>query len=73
MKIRKRLAALPLTALMTLAHAQQTPTPADTAAAARASAEQNQQVEQQRKAQEREATVNAPSVRSTVERWSYPP
>ncbi|MGF6655015.1 hemolysin activation/secretion protein [Paraburkholderia youngii] len=72
MKIRKRLPALPLTALITLAHAQQTPppTPADKAAAARANAEQNQQVEQQRNAQERNATVNAPSVRSTVERAS---
>jgi hemolysin activation/secretion protein len=70
MKIRKRLALLPLTALVSLAYAQQAPTPADTAAAARASAEQNQQIEQQRNAQEREATVNAPSVRSTVERAS---
>ncbi|SIO72523.1 hemolysin activation/secretion protein [Burkholderia sp. GAS332] len=70
MKTRKRLALLPLTALVSLAYAQQAPTPADTAAAARASAEQNQQVEQQRNAQGREATVNAPSVRSTVERAS---
>ena len=70
MKIRTRLAALPLTALVSLAHAQQTPTPADTAAAARANAEQNQQVQQQRDAQQRNATVNAPSVLSTVERLS---
>ncbi|MBB5443890.1 MULTISPECIES: ShlB/FhaC/HecB family hemolysin secretion/activation protein [unclassified Paraburkholderia] len=72
MKIRKRLVALPLTALASLAFAQQTPTPTpeDKAAAARASAEQNQQVEQQRNAQERDATINAPSVRSTVERAS---
>ena len=70
MQISKRLAALPLTALVSLAHAQQALTPADTAAAARANAEQNQQIEQQRNAQEREATVNAPSVRSTVERAS---
>jgi hemolysin activation/secretion protein len=67
MKIRKRLAALPLTALVSLAHAQQAPTPADTAAAARASAEQNQQVKEQREAQQRAAAVNAPSVRPTVE------
>jgi hemolysin activation/secretion protein len=66
MKIRKRLAALPLTALVSLVQAQQAPTPADTAAAARASAEQNQQVEQQRNAEARAATVNAQSVRSTV-------
>jgi hemolysin activation/secretion protein len=67
MKIRKRLAALPLTALITLAsNAQQTPTPAEAAAAARANAEQNQQLQQQRDAQQREQTVNAPAVRSTV-------
>ena len=68
MKIRKRLAALPLTALITLAHAQQTPTPtpADRAAAARANVEQNQQVEQRRDAQQRAATVAAPVVRSTA-------
>ncbi|MGF6599824.1 hemolysin activation/secretion protein [Paraburkholderia sp. GAS448] len=67
MKISKRLAALPLTALVSLAaHAQQTPTPADTAAAARANAEQNQQVQQQRDAQARAKTVNASSVRSTM-------
>ncbi|MGF6918200.1 hypothetical protein [Paraburkholderia sp. 40] len=46
MKIRKRLVALPLTSLASLAFAQQTPTPtpADAAAAARANAEQNHQV-----------------------------
>jgi len=74
MKISKRLSLLSLIASASLAgpavHAQQAPTPADTAAAARANAEQSQQVEQQRNAQEREATVNAPSVRSTVERAS---
>ncbi|MBC8722375.1 ShlB/FhaC/HecB family hemolysin secretion/activation protein [Paraburkholderia sp. 31.1] len=71
MEISKSLAALPLTALVSFAsNAQQAPTPADTAAAARASAEQNQQVEQQRNAQERNATVNAPSVRSKVEHAS---
>jgi hemolysin activation/secretion protein len=43
MKIRKRLAALPLTALVSLAYAQQTPTTADTAAAARTNADQQQQ------------------------------
>ncbi|WP_133664696.1 ShlB/FhaC/HecB family hemolysin secretion/activation protein [Paraburkholderia sp. BL10I2N1] len=46
------------------------PTPADTAAAARANAEQNQQVREQHEAQQREATVKAPSVRSTVARTS---
>jgi hemolysin activation/secretion protein len=67
MKIRNRLAALPLTALVTLAsNAQQTPTPADAAAAARANAEQNQQLQQQRDAQQREQTINAPALRSTV-------
>jgi hemolysin activation/secretion protein len=70
MKIRKRLAVLPLTALASLAYAQQAPTTADAAAAARANAEQNQQVQQQRNAQERESTVNAPRVRSTVTRTS---
>ncbi|NKJ49575.1 hypothetical protein CIC12_23145 [Burkholderia sp. SG-MS1] len=71
MKIRKRLAALPLTAMVSLAsNAQQTPTPAETAAAARANAEQNQQVQQQHEAQQREAAVNAPSIRSTIERTS---
>lgn len=70
MKNRKKLAALPLAAMVSLGHAQQAPSPADTAAAARASAEQNQQVQQQRDAQQREATVNAPSVRSTIERAS---
>ncbi|MDR5856734.1 ShlB/FhaC/HecB family hemolysin secretion/activation protein [Caballeronia sp. LZ062] len=40
--------------------------PADEAAAARANAEQNQQVQQQRAAQEREKAVNASSVRSTA-------
>jgi hemolysin activation/secretion protein len=40
--------------------------PADEAAAARANAEQNQQLQQQRDAQQREQTVNAPAVRSTV-------
>jgi len=66
MKISKRLAALPLTALVTLASAQRAPTPADEAAAARANAEQNQQIQQQRNAQQREQTVSAPAVRSGV-------
>lgn len=64
-----RLAALPLTALVSIAgQAQQAPTPADTAAAARANAEQNQQIQQQRDAQQRDATVQAPTVRSEVPR-----
>jgi len=67
MKIRKRLAALPLTALVSLAsNAQHAPTPADEAAAARANAEQNQQIQQQRDAQQRDATVQAPAVRSAL-------
>ncbi|MEM5366667.1 ShlB/FhaC/HecB family hemolysin secretion/activation protein [Paraburkholderia azotifigens] len=65
MKLRKRLAALPLTALVTLASAQRAPTP-DEAAAARANAGQNQQIQQQRDAQQRAQTVNAPAVRSDV-------
>ncbi|BCQ29743.1 ShlB/FhaC/HecB family hemolysin secretion/activation protein (plasmid) [Caballeronia sp. NK8] len=67
MILRKRLAALPFTALMSLAVcAQQTPTPADEAAAARANAIQDQQIQQQREAQQRESAVQAPTVRSAV-------
>ncbi|MEX3934362.1 ShlB/FhaC/HecB family hemolysin secretion/activation protein [Paraburkholderia phymatum] len=66
MKIRTRLAALPLTVLVTLASAQRAPTPADEAAAARANAERNQQLQQQRDAQQRAQTVNASAVRSTA-------
>ncbi|WP_431825380.1 ShlB/FhaC/HecB family hemolysin secretion/activation protein [Burkholderia sp. F1] len=67
MKITKRLAALPITALVSLGvQAQQAPTPADQAAAARANAEQDRQTQQQRDAQQREATVRTPSVRSAV-------
>ncbi|MCO4877592.1 ShlB/FhaC/HecB family hemolysin secretion/activation protein [Paraburkholderia caribensis] len=66
MKIRTRLAALPLSAVVTLASAQSAPSLADKTVAARANAEQNQQLQQQRDAQQREQTVNAPSVRSTV-------
>ncbi|CAD6550400.1 ShlB/FhaC/HecB family hemolysin secretion/activation protein [Paraburkholderia sabiae] len=67
MNSMKRLAALSLTALISLTgQAQQAPTPADTAAAARANAEQNQQVQQQRDAQRRAQAVNAPAVRSTA-------
>ncbi|MGV7241402.1 ShlB/FhaC/HecB family hemolysin secretion/activation protein [Caballeronia sp. M23-90] len=75
MKIRKRLAALPLTAFVSLAsNAQHAPTPADEAAAARANAEQNQQIQQQRDAQQREATVQAPAVRSTLPTFEeFPP
>ncbi|WP_028229111.1 ShlB/FhaC/HecB family hemolysin secretion/activation protein [Paraburkholderia ferrariae] len=65
MKNKKRLAALPLTALIPLAvHAQETPP--DVAAAARANALQNQQLQQQRDAQQRAANVAAPVVRSTA-------
>jgi hemolysin activation/secretion protein len=67
MKVRKRLAVLPLTALVSLAsNAQHAPTPADEAAAARANAEQNQQIQRQRDAQQRDAIVQAPAVRSTL-------
>ncbi|MBJ9968035.1 ShlB/FhaC/HecB family hemolysin secretion/activation protein [Burkholderia seminalis] len=67
MKSTKRLAVLPLTALVSLmVQAQQAPTPADRAAAARANAEQDRQAKQQRDAQQREATVSAPAVRSEV-------
>ncbi|CAG9263443.1 Outer membrane transporter CdiB-2 [Burkholderia diffusa] len=74
MKISKRLAALPITVLVSLgAQAQQTPTPVDQAAAARANAEQDRQAQQQREAQQRDATVRAPSVRSEVPRIeAYP-
>lgn len=59
---------MPLTAVISLAFAQQTatPTPADTAAAARANAEQQHPVQQQRDAQQRAATVAAPVVRSAA-------
>jgi hemolysin activation/secretion protein len=64
MKFRKRLAALPLTALVSLAsNAQHAPSPDDEAAAARANVEQ---IQQQRDAQQRDATVQAPAVRSTL-------
>ncbi|NML35484.1 ShlB/FhaC/HecB family hemolysin secretion/activation protein [Paraburkholderia antibiotica] len=64
MKNKRRLAALPLTALVTLASNAQTPP--DVAAAARTNAEQNQQLQQQRDAQQRAATVAAPVVRSAA-------
>ncbi|MGR8023364.1 ShlB/FhaC/HecB family hemolysin secretion/activation protein [Burkholderia cenocepacia] len=67
MKMTKRLATLPLTALLSIGvQAQQAPTPADQAAAARANAEQDRQAQQQRDAQQRDAAVRAPSVRSDV-------
>ncbi|MGU7776362.1 ShlB/FhaC/HecB family hemolysin secretion/activation protein [Burkholderia sp. MR1-5-21] len=67
MKIKKRLAALPITALVSLGlQAQQAPTPADQAAAARANAEQDRQVQQQHEVQQRDMTVHAQSVRSEV-------
>jgi hemolysin activation/secretion protein len=75
LKTTKRLAALPITALVSLAvQAQQAPTPTDQSAAARANAEQDQQAQQQRDAQQREAEVRAPSVRSDVPHVeAYPP
>ena len=64
MKIRKRLAPLPLTALVTLAsNAQTSP---EEAAAARANALQNQQTQQRHDAQQREAAVDAAAVRSAL-------
>jgi hemolysin activation/secretion protein len=67
MKIKKNLAALPLTALVALAsHAQHAPAIADESAAARANAEQNQQLQRQRETQQRETSVQAPAVRSSV-------
>ncbi|MBC8731248.1 ShlB/FhaC/HecB family hemolysin secretion/activation protein, partial [Paraburkholderia sp. UCT2] len=75
---RAALSVLPLAAALfalgsSTSLAQQAPTPADTAAAARANAEQNQQLQQQRDAQQREKTVNAPSVRSTAPKASVWP
>ncbi|MCA7925301.1 ShlB/FhaC/HecB family hemolysin secretion/activation protein [Burkholderia cenocepacia] len=56
-----------------VASAQQAPTPADRAAAARANAEQDRQTQQQREVQQREAVVQASSVRSEVPHvGSYP-
>ncbi|KUZ71042.1 ShlB/FhaC/HecB family hemolysin secretion/activation protein [Burkholderia ubonensis] len=67
MKISKRLAALPLTVLVSLGvQAQQAPTPVEQAAAARANAEQDRQAQQQRDARQRDATVRSPSVRSEL-------
>ncbi|CAG9267593.1 hemolysin activation/secretion protein [Paraburkholderia unamae] len=58
------MAALPLTALVALtSNAQVSP---EEAAAARANALQNQQMQQRLDAQQREATVDAPAVRSTL-------
>ncbi|MBN3780032.1 ShlB/FhaC/HecB family hemolysin secretion/activation protein [Burkholderia sp. Ac-20345] len=67
MKLKRQLMVLPISALVSIAaQAQQAPTPADQAAAARANAEQDRQAQQQRDAQQREAVVRAPSVRSDV-------
>jgi hemolysin activation/secretion protein len=75
MKTTKRLAALPMTAMLSLTvQAQEAPTPADRSAAARANAEQDRQAQQHRDAQQREAAVHAPSVRSDVPHVeAYPP
>ena len=65
MKITSRLAALPLALASLAVNAQQhAPTPAE--AAARANAEQQQQLQQKLDAQQRDATVEARSVRSEV-------
>ncbi|CAN0624694.1 Outer membrane transporter CdiB-2 [Burkholderia multivorans] len=67
--MKRKLAALPLALVSLAAHAQQhAPTPVDAAAAARANAEQLRQLQQQRDAQQREATIHAPSMRSDVAR-----
>jgi hemolysin activation/secretion protein len=67
--MNRNLSALPFALISLVAHAQQhAPTPVDAAAAARANAEQLQQLQQQRDAQQREATIHAPSVRSDVAR-----
>jgi hemolysin activation/secretion protein len=58
MKIRKRLAALPLTALVTLAP--------DVPAQVLGGAQTEQNRQQRLEAQQREATVAAPAVRSEV-------
>ncbi|MDE1139217.1 MAG: ShlB/FhaC/HecB family hemolysin secretion/activation protein [Paraburkholderia tropica] len=63
MKNKNRFFAVPLGVLVPLAvHAQTSPD----VAAARANAQQDQQVQQQRDAQQRAATVAAPAVRSDV-------
>ncbi|PCE30723.1 ShlB/FhaC/HecB family hemolysin secretion/activation protein [Burkholderia ubonensis] len=74
MKTSFRLVALPLALVSLALHAQQQrPTPAEEAAAARANAEQNRQVQQQHEAQQRNAVVHAPSLRSEVPRVeAYP-
>lgn len=65
MKMRKRLAALPLTALVTLAsNAQHAPEISVEQALGGPNTEQNQQ--QRRDAQQREAAVSAPAVRSDL-------
>ncbi|WP_322012980.1 ShlB/FhaC/HecB family hemolysin secretion/activation protein [Paraburkholderia sp. J12] len=62
MEIRKRLAALPLAALVSLAHSQQS----SPDFAARTNAEQQQQIEQRRTTEQRAAAVAAPVVRSAA-------
>lgn len=67
MKITNRLATVSFAALASVAvQAQQAPTPTDRAAAARANAGQDRQAQQQREAQQRDADLRAPSVRSDV-------
>lgn len=73
MRVATHLIALLLLAASFASHAQQTPTPDDRAAAARANAEQDRQAQQQRDAQQRNADVTTPSVRSEVPRIeAYP-
>lgn len=67
MKFTRRDAALSLAVLLSFSvHAQQAITRADEAAAARANTQHDQQVQQQRDARQRDATIEAPAVRSDV-------
>ncbi|KVD91943.1 hypothetical protein WS63_10555 [Burkholderia stagnalis] len=74
MRIRTSVVLLSIASLVPMTgYTQQAPLPADQAAAARANAEQDRQAQLQRDAQQREATVRAPSVRSEVPRIeAYP-
>uniref|UniRef100_UPI002D811688 POTRA domain-containing protein n=1 Tax=Paraburkholderia kururiensis TaxID=984307 RepID=UPI002D811688 len=68
MQYKRGVALMPATMLAVAlsAMAQSSPTPPDVANAARGAAQQQQLIEQQREAQQRERTVNAPAVRSTA-------
>ncbi len=67
--IHRKLVAIPFALISFAATAQQpAPTTTEAAAAARANALQNQQVEQQRRADQRSASVGAPALRSAIPR-----